>query len=359
MCRILLVDDEEIERLVLKTFIAKMPDITIVGEADSGKSALEAFEKLEPDIVILDIKMPGFDGLEVAKRIKRVRKDCVVIFLTAYIEVEKVHECIFVGGEAYLQKPVREQELINVINRFKRTGDKDKPVQDYKQRLTDKILTKDYRGSKEALRLLLNYMEKNGEISSLKDMKAAYKEIAGRIIETIDEVDIKSKGRTGDERELMDEALSINDPYLLRTWLYKVLDFVFNIIVADQKGFQDNEINAALNYLEKNYYKKVTLEEVADYINISPFYLSKLFKKFTGVNFIDYLTDLKIEKAKELLEHTDMPVINIAIELSFNEPNYFTRVFRKMVGVTPSKYREEKRGTEAGTLKISEAKWYV
>jgi len=103
----------------------------------------------------------------------------------------------------------------------------------------------------------------------------------------------------------------------------------------------------------------VIQEEVADNIKISPFYLSKIFKKYTGVNFIDYLTKLKIEKAKELLEYTDMPVINIAIELSFNEPNYFARVFRKTAGMTPSKYREEKRQTSTGVSRIHDVKWYV
>jgi two-component system response regulator YesN len=175
------------------------------------------------------------------------------------------------------------------------------------------------------------------------DIKAAYHKIAAEIFGTMDQLDINNKRNSAKEKELMNEIKLINDIYLLRTWIFKVLDYVFHVILLEQKGIQDNEINTVLNYLEKNYYKKITLEEVAEYINISPFYLSKIFKKYTGVNFIEYLTNLKIEKAKELLEYTDMPVINIAIELSFNEPNYFARVFRKTAGMAPSKYREAKR----------------
>jgi two-component system response regulator YesN len=355
-----LVDDETIERLVLKKFLSKMDAVTVIGEADSGTRALERFRELDPDIVIMDVKMPGLDGIEASKKIKQIKSDCVIIFLTAYLEAGKIHEFMLSGGEAWLQKPVRESELINTINRFKVSARKEQETPDYGKILTEKIITKNYKGAKGALNDLLKYqMPETDSHSSLVDAKAAYQDIAAGIIGTLDQLDVKYKRNSIKENELMNEIRPINDVYLLRTWIFKVLDYVFNVIVLGQKGFQDNEINVVLNYLEKNYYKKVTLEEVAEYINISPFYLSKIFKKHTGVNFIDYLTNLKIEKAKELLEYTDMPVINIAIELSFNEPNYFARVFRKTVGMTPSKYREAKRQTSAGVSRLNEVKWYV
>jgi len=360
MCKILLVDDEAIERIVLNKFLSKMDAITVIGEADSGTAAVEKFKELDPDIVIMDIKMPGLDGFEAAKQIKRIKKDCVVIFLTAYLEAEKIHEYVFSGGEAWLQKPVRESELINTINRFKISSAKKQAVPDYRKLLIERIITKSYKGAKEELNNLLKHQAGASDHGHcLVDLKAAYHKIAVEILGTMDQMDLNNKRNPSKEKELMNEVKLINDEYLLRTWIFKVLDYVFHVILLDQKGTQDNEINAVLNYLEKNYYKKVTLEEVAEYVNISPFYLSKIFKKHTGVNFIEYLTNLKIEKAKELLEYTDMPVINIAIELSFNEPNYFARVFRKTAGMTPSKYREAKRRKSSGASRISDVKWYV
>lgn len=358
MCKILLVDDEAIERIVLKRFLAKLDSVTMIGEADSGRSALEKFSEIDPDIVIMDIKMPGIDGLEAARRMKRMKNDCVIIFLTAYLEAEKIHDCIFLGGEAYLPKPVRENDLINTINSFRISVKKEAAPPDYSKLLLEKIITKNYKASKEALANLIE--QQSGETDgSLIDLKTKYRRIAGEIIETLEQLNIEKKGKDAGSKEFLNEIALINDSYLLRSWLYKVLDYVFHVIILEQKGFPDNEINVILNYLEKYYYRKITLEEVAEYINISPFYLSKIFKKHTGVNFIDYLTDLKIEKAKELLAYTEMPVVNIAIELSFNEPNYFTRVFRKTVGVTPSKYRETKRETIAAISKVNEIKWYV
>lgn len=357
MCKILLVDDESIERIVLRKFLSKVDSITLIEEADSGRSALEKFEEMNPDIVIMDIKMPGIDGIEAAKRIKKMRSDCVIIYLSAYIEAEKIHDCLFSGGEAYLQKPVREHELINVINRFKAAEKTKEKAPDYDKMLIENILDKNYKASKEALNTLMD--SRKNTAGSFQDLKSVCKSTAEAILGALEQMDMKSKGNLGGTPELMAEVSAASDPYALRLWLFRVLDFVFSAVVQERRGFQDDEINVVLNYIEKNYYKKVTLEEVADYISISPFYLSKLFKKHTGENFIDYLTDLKIKKAKELLEFTDIPVINIAMELSFNEPNYFTRVFRKTAGMTPSAYRESRREAGTAASRIKDARWYV
>ncbi|UQT47221.1 helix-turn-helix transcriptional regulator [Flavonifractor plautii] len=72
---------------------------------------------------------------------------------------------------------------------------------------------------------------------------------------------------------------------------------------------------------------------------MSSCYFSKLFKRMTGKNYITYVTDSRIEMAKRMLVDTEMPVINIAYELSYNETNYFSKAFKKKVGVTPSEYR--------------------
>ena len=97
----------------------------------------------------------------------------------------------------------------------------------------------------------------------------------------------------------------------------------------------------AIQYVEKNIKKNITLEEVAKNINITPHYLSKIFKKEVGINFVTYVTDRKIDLAKEMLADKNIPIVNISISLAFNQPNYFSKVFKKKVGVTPSEYREQ------------------
>ncbi|MFZ5967689.1 MAG: response regulator transcription factor [Bacillota bacterium] len=108
---------------------------------------------------------------------------------------------------------------------------------------------------------------------------------------------------------------------------------------VDYSDTSNIDINRIIEYIEKNCKKNITLEEVAEFAAVSMYYLSKLFKKKTGMNFCTYVVNRKMEIAMTLLENTDMPIINIAYELSYNEPNYFSKVFKKTVGITPSEYR--------------------
>ena len=92
-------------------------------------------------------------------------------------------------------------------------------------------------------------------------------------------------------------------------------------------------------YIFSNYKNDISLDDVSREVDISPYYFSKIFKKETGENFIEYLTNIRIEKAKELLENTDMSMKEICIEVGYSNPNYFSRSFKKNVGVTPTEYK--------------------
>lgn len=101
-------------------------------------------------------------------------------------------------------------------------------------------------------------------------------------------------------------------------------------------------------YLEENYASDISLSAIAEKHKISPGYLSLLFSERTGKNFIDYLTGCRINKAKELLKHTEMRVYEIANAVGYNDPYYFSNCFKKITGKTPSEYRESLEKTEPG-----------
>jgi two-component system response regulator YesN len=100
-------------------------------------------------------------------------------------------------------------------------------------------------------------------------------------------------------------------------------------------------IKRAKEYIKANYSKAITLEDVAREINVSPQYLSKLFKEETGENFIDYLTGIRIRIAKSLLEGDDVSIREICYSIGYSDPNYFSRIFKKIVGSTPTEYKDE------------------
>lgn len=101
------------------------------------------------------------------------------------------------------------------------------------------------------------------------------------------------------------------------------------------------EIYIIKKYIEDNITRKITLSEAAQLVNISESYFSHLFKKETGISFIDYVNEMKIRKACSILSLSSMKVNEIASYLGFNNPNYFNILFKRLTGVTPGNYREK------------------
>ena len=113
-------------------------------------------------------------------------------------------------------------------------------------------------------------------------------------------------------------------------------------LVNIKKTRSNTLLSMIKDYISNNFDKDISLESVADVIRISPFYLSKLFKKEAGNNFIDYLTEFRIRKAKELLSVPTNNVREICYMVGYKDPNYFARVFKKINGITPTEYREKR-----------------
>ena len=99
----------------------------------------------------------------------------------------------------------------------------------------------------------------------------------------------------------------------------------------------------ALRFLRENFYERLTLSDVANRVGLSPDYLGKLFRLELRRSFREYLTGLRIEEAKRLLRDGSANLGDIAYACGFDDPSYFTRVFRKTIGITPSRYREAGR----------------
>jgi Response regulator containing CheY-like receiver domain and AraC-type DNA-binding domain len=99
-------------------------------------------------------------------------------------------------------------------------------------------------------------------------------------------------------------------------------------------------ISKAMHYIGENFSKDLSLEEVSRFVDISPYYFSKLFKKEAGENFIEYLTRARIKNARDLLNETEKSIKEVCVLSGYRDPNYFSRIFKKVEGVTPSEYRE-------------------
>lgn len=100
-------------------------------------------------------------------------------------------------------------------------------------------------------------------------------------------------------------------------------------------------------YLTANFNTDLSLQKVADYFEISPSHLSRVFKEEMNMSYTDYLIDLRMNKAKEWLEHSDMPIKEIADRLSYSTVQNFSRVFRQIVGIPPGEYRSQYRNDKS------------
>ena len=100
-------------------------------------------------------------------------------------------------------------------------------------------------------------------------------------------------------------------------------------------------ITTAVEYIMKNYNKEISLEVVSKELYISTGYLSLLFKQEMKVNFIDFISNYRIDKAKELLKDNSLKNYQVARQVGFNDEKYFSQLFKKHTGVTPTQYRQK------------------
>lgn len=113
--RILLVDDHEIVREGLRTLLSDEDDLEVVGEAGDGAQALRLVAALEPDLVLMDLAMPGMDGLETLRQLRRSGSAARVLILTTFAEGEQVREAVAEGALGYLLKDVPKAELVRAL----------------------------------------------------------------------------------------------------------------------------------------------------------------------------------------------------------------------------------------------------
>ncbi|MFC0329849.1 helix-turn-helix domain-containing protein [Paenibacillus sepulcri] len=125
----------------------------------------------------------------------------------------------------------------------------------------------------------------------------------------------------------------------LAAWVQKFFRERIPLVQLIYSQSRRSEILEAQQYVTKHINKKITLEEVADILHINSSYFSRLFKKETGHNFINYVTFAKMERAKELLDKTGISVEKIAEKLGYDNKSYFTKLFKKHTGSTPGEYR--------------------
>ena len=112
------------------------------------------------------------------------------------------------------------------------------------------------------------------------------------------------------------------------------------MIQNSKRDYAQEIINSIHTYISAHYSDEITLSSIAQVVHLSPYYISKLFKKTTGENFIDYLTSVRMERAMELLTSPEVRIYDVAEQVGYKSTKHFSQVFRNYTGKTPSEYRQ-------------------
>ncbi|MGG4482193.1 helix-turn-helix transcriptional regulator [Paenibacillus illinoisensis] len=130
-----------------------------------------------------------------------------------------------------------------------------------------------------------------------------------------------------------------------RTWLQSQIQPILSAI-SSQLETKDPVISFVLDYLNHHYGEDINLNLVADKLNLTPGYLSSIFKEKTNINFSEYLNNLRVERAKELLVNVDLRIQDIAMQVGYQNVNSFIRMFKRRYGLTPGEYRKRHAGDD-------------
>ena len=150
--------------------------------------------------------------------------------------------------------------------------------------------------------------------------------------------------RFRDRQDYLPTLMALEGMDSIRAWFVdKIANASRNISVKKEEQ-SVSVVDRAKQYIQKNYARDISLDDVSREVQISPYYFSKLFKEETGENFVEYVTQIRMAQAKELLDTTDLSMKEICGRIGYSDPNYFSRTFKKNTGVTPTEYKEGRLG---------------
>lgn len=133
-----------------------------------------------------------------------------------------------------------------------------------------------------------------------------------------------------------------------REMLLQYGEYCVNLIENARHSAYRKEIMLAIDYIKMNYSKNISLKSVAQHVFVSDSYLSRIFKEDMNMSFVEYLTDIRIKKAIELIKTTNLPNYTIAEKIGYENINYFGRVFKKITDLTPTQYRNKYNSLDSG-----------
>lgn len=344
MYTVLLVDDEELERKILwLTLQASELPINIIGEAVNGRDALEKVHQTRPDLIIMDVKMPGIDGIEATRQIKTLYPATEIIILTAYGKFSFSQQAIKAQATDYLLKPIQPQELVEAVkqalSRLSLKKFQPGPAIDLTN-LEEQVKAGNLNEGKRQLTILFERIASTEPARTATLLNSFGLRLMVIVVQAALSAGADPSEVTSIENDQAHALSHISSLEELKSWGEIMLEKCIGLLGSNHPFNQAQVlIRKAMDYIESNYAKNLSLNLVATHVHLSPAYLSRIFNEKTGIGFTEYLTQIRLKKAKQQLRLSTETIDQIAIATGFNSSSYFSAIFKKHEGVTPSEYR--------------------
>jgi len=322
-----------------------------IGENENGALIAGPVLMLDPeDFLFEDILSKSLTR----EQIEELKPEIEKITVVSPEKVDHLSNLLFItaayitgSGREYMAderlKLEQQADISSYIHYLKTMGGDESSLTDYplekEKELLALISSGDIRGAKKVLNELLGAILLKSGVS--------FEVVKARVLELI--VVLSRAALEGGAD--INQIFGLNYKYLneinnfrtvedLTVWLSKILAR-FSECVFDLKDVKHADvIYKSLDYISKNYMRKISLEEVAAAVYLSPSYFSKVFKEALGTNFVTYLNKYRISVAKKLLMDNSIDIVDISNLVGYEDQSYFSKSFKKITGTTPGKYRE-------------------
>ncbi len=402
MYRVLIAEDEALVRMGLKTMPDwEKLDMQVAGDAADGREAYAMYQELRPDILITDIRMPGMDGIELIRKIRASDSRIKIIILSCLDEFRLVQQAMELGVSSYILKLtagiaeieqvvrnvkavldkeaqataplewlnlslVREQVLENyLLDQTLPAADFESCARQFPLRLTPKNLRVIMLRLPNSNRLSQCHQEQSGRplrrfvLDLLGQVLAQFPtgECCGNsqsgycLLLSFPELNsAEAECRTGEVLEAVRKAFLKSfgaEPVFGISSFGSGFDELPDLqreaweLLREEEGSVDVQpkVAEAVRYLQEHYAENISLQSVADRLNVTPNYLGHLFVRFLERPFTDFLGEIRVEAAKRLLADPARKIYEVAEAVGIFNPSYFIRVFKKHTGLTPNEYR--------------------
>ena len=346
MYNIVIVEDEPIELESLNRIVSQCVDNVVLHEASTGKQAIALIDSLKQiDMMLVDINIPLPNGKEVIEYLKAKNSTTKVVVTSANDDFDMLRSMLSLHVEDYLLKPVKKATLTDTINRIlgvdRQTMSASRAM---KQNITDLLDHAQCAQWHDYLLKQVNqaFQQAQAGTDASLQLKELFDTIRIHLACPNDQYAAVHTKLNSLAQEVERYGLTPSLYAHLILSLLRLSHEIFSMtpITAKPQSSHQAFLQRATLHIERHILEKLTLDDIAKHAFVSACYLSRGFKNQCGVGVSNYITQRKIMIACGLLQYSDLNMNTIALELAWQDANYFCRVFKKTVGMTPSAYRQ-------------------